>query len=91
MAKQYSQAEVDALLARASGADPATRPYQVIAAADGQVVCYPPVGTPNAVAGQNGPWTIGGEHPDDWFGVEFDDKGKAKVNDKGQAIATKGV
>ncbi len=72
MAKQYSQSEVDALLARAQGADPTTRPYRVIKDASGTVVCYPPTNTPNAVAGHNGPWTIGDQHPDDWYNVDKD-------------------
>ena len=47
--------------------DIAKRPYQTIKAPDGQVLCTPP--------SAGGPLTIGGEHPDDYFGA--DDKGVA--------------
>lgn len=48
----------------------AKRPYRaVITAKDGQALCYPP---------PEGPLTIGGQHPDDYFGV--DDNGVATKN-----------
>ena len=61
--------------------DIAKRPYQKIVAADGQVLCYPPE--------EGGPTSIAGQHPDDYFGVETDDKGKAKADANGNALATK--
>jgi hypothetical protein len=51
--------------------DIAKRPYQLIKASDGQILCYPPK--------DGGPWTIGGEHPNDYFGAGDD------------GVATKGV
>lgn len=49
----------------------AKRPYRIIKHSDGGVLCYPP--------SEGGPWTIGGQHPDDWYAV--DDKGVATQND----------
>jgi len=81
MAEQtYTKAQVDAMIAKAGGLSDfdatAARPYQVIKDADGKVICYPPTGLPTSVDGHNGPWTIGGQHPDDHFNV--DDKGVAQ-------------
>lgn len=44
----------------------AKRPYRTITAPDGQVLCSPP---------PEGPLTIGGQHPEDYFGA--DEKGVA--------------
>ncbi|MBI3936927.1 MAG: hypothetical protein HY323_08115 [Betaproteobacteria bacterium] len=44
----------------------AKRPYRVVKAPDGQALSYPP---------PEGPLTIGGLHPDDYYGV--DDAGVA--------------
>lgn len=76
-AVSISAAELADLRRRAAGGGNATdfeqiakRPYRVIKDSDGRVVCTPP---------PEGPWTIGGEHPDDYFGVGDD------------GVATKGV
>ena len=54
--------------------DIAKRPYQTIKAKDGQVLCTPP----GKNGGDGGPWTIDGQHPDDYFGV--DENGVATKN-----------
>ena len=81
--KTYTKAEVDALLARATGQSNidliAARPYRTITAKDGRVLSYPPAGRLDSVDGHNGPNTLNGEHPDDYYGVGAD--GVATKND----------
>lgn len=82
--KTYTQAEVNAMLAAAAGSTDldaiAARPYHRITHADGSVMCFPPA--------EGGPLTISGQHPDDYYGVEKDDKGVVKLDANGNTKAT---
>jgi len=65
--KTFTQAEVNALLAKATGLSDlesiAARPYQLIKSPDGTVLYTP---------GDGSPHTLNGEHPDDYYGAGAD-------------------